>query len=112
MRKNFGEKFLKQIKCVFPQAYSYAWNKIMSKFGDRCVDHALQIIPNLNYKEDILNGVTDHFSGNKGDARLGPEMMVERRNIFHNSLLQIVKDQHTTFLAGLDPPIEVNHAKL
>ena len=21
MRKNFGEKFLKQIKCVFPQAY-------------------------------------------------------------------------------------------
>ena len=28
MRKNFGEKFLKQIKCVFPQAYFYAWEKV------------------------------------------------------------------------------------
>jgi len=28
MRKNFGEKFLKQIKCVFPQAYNYAWEKV------------------------------------------------------------------------------------
>jgi len=32
MRKNFGEKFLKQIKCVFPQAYNYAWEKVRVKF--------------------------------------------------------------------------------
>jgi hypothetical protein len=34
-------------------------------------------------------------------------MLVERRNIFHNSLLQIVKDQHREFLASLHPPIQV-----
>ena len=28
MRKKFGEKFLKQLKCVFPQAYLYAWEKV------------------------------------------------------------------------------------
>ena len=31
MRKNFGEKFLKQLKCVFPQAYFYAWEKVSLK---------------------------------------------------------------------------------
>jgi hypothetical protein len=34
-------------------------------------------------------------------------MLVERRNIFHNSLLQMVKDQHRDFLASLQPPIQV-----
>jgi hypothetical protein len=40
-------------------------------------------------------------------CQLLPEMLVERRNIFHNSLLQIVKDQHREFLASLHPPIQV-----
>jgi hypothetical protein len=41
-------------------------------------------------------------------CQLLPEMLVERRNIFHNSLLQIVKDQHREFLASLHPPIQVS----
>ena len=27
-KKNFSEKFLRQIKCVFPLAYNYAWEKV------------------------------------------------------------------------------------
>ena len=56
MRKNFGEKQLKQIKCVFPQAYFYAWHKILNKFGQKREEYELNIEPNLNYKNDILKG--------------------------------------------------------
>ena len=56
MRKNFGEKLLKQIKCVFPQAYFYAWHKILNKFGQKKEEYELNIEPNLNYKNDILKG--------------------------------------------------------
>ena len=58
MRKNFGEKFLKQIKCVFPQAYFYAWQKVLNKFGQKKEEYELSIEPNLNYKNDILKGKT------------------------------------------------------
>ena len=27
-KKNFSEKFLRQIKSVFPLAYNYAWEKV------------------------------------------------------------------------------------
>ena len=35
------------------------------------------------------------------------EDLVNRRQVFHNALLQLVKDQHSTFLASLNPPITV-----
>ena len=35
------------------------------------------------------------------------EDLVQRKQIFQNALLQLVKDQHATFLASLTPPITV-----
>jgi len=111
MRKNFGEKFLKQIKCVFPQAYFYAWQKVLNKFGQKKEEYELSIEPNLNYKNDILKGFgVDDEDKKKG--KLSGEMLLERKNIFHNSMLQMVKDQHKNFLATLSPPIIVDDNKL
>jgi len=113
MRKNFGEKFLKQIKCVFPQAYFYAWEKIMGKFGvEKTDEYELRITPNLKYKKDILTDLGAIPDDETTKGKLGPEMLVERKHIFHNSLLQITKDQHRTFLASLDPPISVQDDQL
>ena len=46
-----------------------------------------------------------------GHVRLSPELLVERRNIFQNLLLQMVRDQHRDFLATLSPPITVEDDK-
>merc|ERR1711973_418585 len=49
---------------------------------------------------------------NEGQPRLTSEDLVQRKQIFQNALLQLVKDQHTTFLASLIPPITVADALL
>ena len=36
----------------------------------------------------------------KKKGKLSGEMILERKNIFHNSLLQMVKDQHKNFLVS------------
>jgi len=111
-KKNFGEKFLRQIKCVFPQAYHYTWEKIVGKFGNKKSVHELQISANLSYKRDLLSEFSDKPDNKVQFAKLGPELLVERRTIFHNSLLQMVKDHHKDFLASLNPPIVVEDNKL
>ena len=40
------------------------------------------------------------------------EDLVNRKQVFHNALLQLVKDQHATFLASLNPPITVADNRL
>jgi len=111
MRKNFNERLLKQVKCVFPQAYFYAWHQILNKYGQKKEDYELNIEPNLNYKNDILNDYGASEEERK-KGRLSGEMRIERRNIFHNSLLQMVKDQHKQFLKTLDPPIQVDENRM
>jgi len=111
MRKNFNERLLKQVKCVFPQAYFYAWHQILNKYGQKKEEYELNIEPNLNYKNDILKDYGASEEERK-KGRLNGEMLIERRNIFHNSLLQMVKDQHTIFLKTLDPPIQVDEERM
>lgn len=112
-RKNFGDKFLPQIKCVFPQAYHYMWEKVKGKFGNKATEHELQITANLTYKRDLLSEFSDKPEEKRGPfTKLGPELLVERRTIFHNSLLQMVKDHHKDFLASLTPPINVDDKKI
>merc|ERR1719187_635135 len=93
-RKNFTEKNLMQIKCVFPQAFFFAWKKLIGKVGNKKEDFDLNIEANLNYKNSILieYGATDEQEKKKGN--IGPAMLTEREQIFKNSLLQMVKDQH------------------
>ena len=47
-----------------------------------------------------------------GQAKLTSEDLVNRKQVFHNALLQLVKDQHANFLASLNPPITVADNRL
>ena len=105
MNKKWEVKSLQQILCVFPQAYNLRWRtKLRAGEGLELV-----VEPNMNYKRDLSN----LFDSEQQVARLmGGELLVERRDMFRNSLLDIVKDHHEQFLAALDPPIEADRSKL
>eukprot|EP00092_Neocalanus_flemingeri_P017974 GFUD01019450.1.p1 GENE.GFUD01019450.1~~GFUD01019450.1.p1 ORF type:complete len:795 (+),score=253.52 GFUD01019450.1:60-2444(+) len=102
LRKKWDVKYLQQILCVFPQAYKLAWKRAEGRFGTNSEKREMQIMPNMAYKRDLM----EELEGKMGNyAKMLPEHMVERRDIFRNSLVEMVKDHHEEFLASLDPPI-------
>jgi len=108
LQKKWNVKYLQQILCVFPQAYKVEWKRVETRLGVSSKKE-LQIIPNMSYKRDLLeelNGVNDNH------VRMLSQHLVERRDIFRNSLLEMVKDHHEEFLASLDPPITADRNAL
>ncbi|CAL4067547.1 unnamed protein product, partial [Meganyctiphanes norvegica] len=115
MRKVFHEKYLGQIKTVFPMAYIFKQEKKKNCGGGvKDGSYQLTVAPNMDYKnERITVNLMDKFeSHGKGTEKssgtyqkMDSTVMIERRNIFHNCLVEIVKDQHDHFLKSLDPPI-------
>ena len=91
--------YLKQIRCVFPKAYVYTWEKILDRLGRHSSgEYELHMIPELDYnKSAYASEVIDP----KGHAKLGPKEKVERLKLFNHSLLQIAKDYHKDFLINL-----------
>ena len=105
MNKRWEQKMLQQIMIVFPQAYNLRWR---SKPNNSA---AMELVlePNMNYKRDLKS----LFDNTEEVARIMTgELLVERRDMFRNSLVDIVKDHHEEFLASLDPPIEADRSKL
>ena len=108
VRTEFKDLFLEQIRCVFPAAYKLSWEKKKGKFGHYKEEYELHIQPNLEYKKD---------AGGRNDAptkrnNLDAVALVERKNIFNNTLLSMTMDHHREFLGTLDPPISVKDEKL
>lgn len=117
MRKDFKVSYLKQIKTVFPTAYRYAWEHIIGRYGKKMAEHELHMEVNLDYKQDMIKELggqeePDQEKGGPNAEKLGPQGMVERKAIFHNSLVNIVKDHHKLFCSKLDPPIQVDDGNL
>ena len=54
LRKNFTVGYLKQIKTVFPEAYKYAWEHIIGRYGKKLADYELNIAVNSKYKEEMI----------------------------------------------------------
>ena len=101
LRKAFGDNYLRQIRCVFPKAYIYAWEKILDRMGRHSSgDYELQMIPDMKYNKSSPI-CTSEDTSNKGNCKLGPKEKVERVKIFNHSLLQIAKDYHEEFLINL-----------
>ena len=99
---------LPQIRCLFPEAFIFAWVPI---YRGLTTNFTLKVPPNLGYRESLQCGsLVDRQD--PGQAQLTSEDLVNRRQIFHNALLQLVKDQHATFLSSLNPPITVADALL
>ena len=56
----------------------------------------------MTYKRDLMGELEGRM---ETYAKMLPEHLVERRGIFSNSLVEMVKDHHEEFLATLDPLI-------
>jgi len=105
MNKKWELKMLQQIMIVFPQAYNIRWR---SK-PNNSASLELVLEPNMNYKRDLKK----LFDDTEVVARtMTGQLLVERRDMFRNSLVEIVKDHHEEFLASLDPPIDADRSKL
>jgi len=111
MRKNFSLGYLKQIKTVFPEAYRYAWESIVGRYGKKLAESELHISVNLDHKTDAIQRLGCKLSQNDTKQlvsdKLTPQAIVERRTVFRNSLTALVKEHHSKFCSQLDPPITV-----
>ena len=105
MNKKWNVTMLQKILVVFPQAYNLRWRTRQ----DDPKTLEMVVEPNMNYKRDLKN----LFDNEETEARLmNVKPLVERRDMFRNGLVEIVKDYHASYLASLDPPIEVERSKL
>ncbi|KAA0723894.1 DNA replication factor [Triplophysa tibetana] len=102
MHKRFEESHLGQIKAVYPSAYIFRQEKNIPCFSGtgKKSAHQLTVEPLI---EQEFNGTRPVLSASR---------VLERRHIFHQNLVEIVKGHHKVFLASLNPPIVVPDDKL
>ena len=118
MRKSYNIGYLKQIKTVFPEAYKFAWENVVGRYGKKLAEFELNISVNIKYKEDIIKRLAEEDleapeeEKVSGAEKLLPQAMVERKSVFYNSLIEIVKVQHKTFCSQLNPPVVVDETKM
>jgi len=97
---------LPQIRCLFPEAFTFTWHPCHRGLA---TSYTLKVTPNLGYRASLQGQI---LCKTPGQAQLTSEDLVNRKQVFHNALLQLVKDQHATFLASLNPPITVADNRL
>ncbi|KAK7075003.1 replication licensing factor Cdt1 [Halocaridina rubra] len=118
LRRTFYERYLGEIKTVFPLAYFFK-QEVAKNIGRAAKvgsgsGYELTISPNMEYKSAAQNLMSkfDAVPQTAKFRKMDSIVMVERRNIFHNSLIDILKEHHGEFLKTLDPPILQNSANI
>ncbi|XP_069492098.1 DNA replication factor Cdt1 [Ambystoma mexicanum] len=93
MRKPFVESNIGQIKAVYPTAYRFRQENNIPTYKDgvKKSDYQLTIEPLVD--EGKING----------PPQLSASCQLERRRVFGNNLVNIVKQHHRVFLESLDP---------
>lgn len=106
MRKRFEETHVGQIKTVFPSAYTFRQERNIPTFCATIKKSSYQLT-----LEPVLEGSEDT---GKCETRpvLSASRLLERRRVFHTSLVDIVKEHHKVFLSSLSPPVAVPDDKL
>ncbi|MEQ2249007.1 hypothetical protein ILYODFUR_024946 [Ilyodon furcidens] len=102
MHKRFEESHVGQIKTVFPEAYTFKQEKNIPTFNRNISKGSYQLT-----LEPVL-------SSDQNEVRpvLSASRLLERRRIFHQNLISVVKQHHKTFLSLLVPPVSVPEDKL
>ncbi|XP_002741259.1 DNA replication factor Cdt1-like [Saccoglossus kowalevskii] len=104
IRRTFELKNLGQIKTVYPYAYTFRQERGVPtyKHGVKSTDYQLTIDASLD------------STSNQQEQRqkLTSSKLIQRRNIFDHSLVDIVKVHHKDFLSKLIPPLTVPEDKL
>ncbi|XP_007230148.3 DNA replication factor Cdt1 isoform X1 [Astyanax mexicanus] len=102
MHKRFEEAHIGQIKTVYPSAYTFRQEKNIPNFSTTAKKSAYQLTVEPVIEEET-NGVRPVLSATR---------LLDRRRMFHQNLVEIVKGHHKVFLAGLNPPVEVPDDKI
>ncbi|XP_063886979.1 DNA replication factor Cdt1-like [Scylla paramamosain] len=118
LSRTFSEQYLGQIRSVFPLAYFFKQESIKNGIstgtaGGGKSSYQLTIKANLDYKPSTAQkNLSKMFESSPAPQmtkthfrKMDSIVMVERRNIFHNLLIDQVKEYHDQFLQSLDPPI-------
>ncbi|KAM9545513.1 DNA replication factor Cdt1-like [Salvelinus alpinus] len=100
MHKCFEETHVGQIKTVYPTAYHFRQERNIPTFSATVKKSSYQLT------------VEPVIEADKSKAVLAASRLLERRRIFHQNLISIVKGHHKAFLAKLNPPIRVPDDKL
>ncbi|KAM3606789.1 uncharacterized protein V6R79_023298 [Siganus canaliculatus] len=102
MHKRFEESHMGQIKAVFPQAYVFRQEKNVPTFSNSIKKGSYQLTV-----EPVI--VSDQ---KQARPILSASCLLDRRHIFHQNLVSIVKQHHKVFLSLLVPPMSVPEDKL
>ena len=109
MRKNFTNHYLRQIRCVFPKAYHYIWEKINDRLGRHTGDYELHMSPKLDTAQVGSEGLSlNQLNLKRKTESMTPQIKVERVKLFQHALLTIVKDYHQDFLLNMGIEVEEN----
>ena len=95
--------------------FRFAWENIIGRYGKKLAEFELNVVVNMKYKEEMIK----RLGGDKAPVedqvanmdKMGPQSMVERKSLFRNGLINIVKTQHKQFCSELKPPIVVDESK-
>ncbi|XP_041865466.1 DNA replication factor Cdt1 [Melanotaenia boesemani] len=102
MHRRFEESHVGQIRTVFPEAYTFRQEKNIPTFSSSMTRSSFQLTV-----EPVI-----HSDQKEVRPVLSASLLLERRRIFHQSLLSIVKQHHKVFLSSLVPPMNVPEDKL
>jgi len=108
LRRNFSVDMIKRIRTVFPAAYSYAWQQMTGRYGKKLNDYEMHVTVNMDYRRETLRLEGGEVSEEEvvRAAKLSPSMVSERRHIFRNGLVELVKAHHRQFCLARDIPVE------
>ncbi|XP_059164447.1 DNA replication factor Cdt1-like [Physella acuta] len=108
-RKNFEERTVGQIKTIVPDAYIFQQEKILD-FDKKTHMYSLTIEPNLKNEKQI-DGKSNQLTA-EGKLMFSASLLLKRKRLFRNNLLEYLKQLHKDFLASLDVPIILPSEKL
>uniref|UniRef100_A0A3P9LUC6 Chromatin licensing and DNA replication factor 1 n=1 Tax=Oryzias latipes TaxID=8090 RepID=A0A3P9LUC6_ORYLA len=100
--RRFEQNHVAQIRTVFPEAYALKQEKNIPTFssGIKKGEYQLTVEPII---------VSDH---SQARPVLSASLLLERRRVFHQNLISLVKQHHQEFLSSLVPPVSVPEDRL
>ncbi|XP_054882094.1 DNA replication factor Cdt1 [Poeciliopsis prolifica] len=102
MHRRFEESHVGQIRTVFPAAFSFRQQKNIPTFNSNISRGSYQLTV-----EPVLSS-----DQNEGRPVLSASRLLQRRRVFHQNLISVVKQHHKAFLSSLVPPLSVPEDKL
>ncbi|XP_035138537.2 DNA replication factor Cdt1 isoform X2 [Callithrix jacchus] len=102
IRRGFEERNLGQIKTVYPASYHFRQERGVPTFKDgvKRSDYQLTIEPLLEQE------------GSGEAPKLTASRLLQRRQVFSQKLVELVRQHHRSFLASLNPPMVVPEDQL